>query len=212
MEEEKYVIGIVESSGGRLVIHLETGKVLNYFVDDADYTAAFASINHFNMVEWHERYPFDQNSDSFDILDLGYTNKDGKYIPPDEDYRSQSHWDHVYELKQILIDEVILHIQNDLHEVPDTDPITQLINQLPIPNLYHYLSENMTHQNRFKYLIDQGLTEFKHSHKECNDRFGLACPQCRTPIDSFDESLIDQSTRYYCDKCKVIITIQPLED
>ena len=203
MENIKFSIGMVESSGGRLVINLKTGKILNCFVDNPEYREQFESIDYFDMTEWHTRYPFDDQVDCFDILDLGYTTKDGKKISPDHDFRYQSHWDHVYELKQMLIEEVIMHIKQDIENPIHPDALELMIDNLPIPDLFHYLPEHHLHDEKFKYLIDQGLIDYDQFHNDGHQYLkGLVCPQCRTPIGEFDEHQL------ICSKCNVLITIK----
>jgi len=204
---------MVESSGGRLVIDLNTGIVLNRFIDDPEYKENFQSIERFDMDEWHKRYPFDQHVDCFDILDLGYTTKNGKQISPDYDFRYQSHWDHVYELKQILIDEAIMHIKQDFKDAKPCDALEQLLDHLPIPDLYHYLPESMTHIKKFKYLINEGLTDFNHNYDDGHQYHeGMICPNCRTPIAIFDRECEDDWIQYNYEKCKVLITIKKKEN
>lgn len=198
-------IGMVESSNGRFVIDLRDGKVLNRFPNDPESTVDFDSIVKFDLNEWRKRYPFDQHIDSFDILDLGFWDDQDDYHAPDHNFRYQSHWDHVYELKQMLIDEVILHLKEDFN-CQEEDAMTELLNQLPIPNLYHYLPEHHLHEEKFKYLIDKELTHFANQHKDHNDYYGLICPQCRTPLDEFDDSQME------CCKCNIIINWKPKEE
>jgi len=181
--ETKIKVGMVESSGGRLVIDLNTGIVLNRFIDDPEYKENFQSIERFDMDEWHKRYPFDQHVDCFDILDLGYTTKNGKQISPDYDFRYQSHWDHVYELKQILIDEAIMHIKQDFKDAKLCDALEQLKVLITIKK-------------------DDG-----HQYHE-----GMICPNCRTPIAIFDRECEDDWIQYNCEKCKVLITIKKKEN
>ena len=211
-------LGTVQSSGGELTIDCTTGKVLQIHCFDEDYREQFESIDKFDMDEWHKHYPFDQQCTGFDILDLCYWRKsDGYKVECDWDFRMQSHWDRIYEQKQILIDEVMMHIKQDIDEEKDKDfgafgALEQLLDHLPIPDLYHYLPENMTHQNKFKYLIDKEMINYYQNYNDGHQYLqGMICPNCRTPIEIFDEECDHDWIQYDCEKCKSLITIKKKE-
>lgn len=78
----------VFSSGGEILCDLN-GKVLEVILS-SDYEKEYdllREIERFNMSEW-DNYWKQERQKTYDILDLGYWLKDGKYEPPSLEWRT----------------------------------------------------------------------------------------------------------------------------
>jgi hypothetical protein len=74
----------VNSSHGTLVIDADGNVVKGSVYDDDE----LKNIVRFDLEEYRKQYPDEPEPSSYDILDLGYWTDQGKYEPPDEDWRS----------------------------------------------------------------------------------------------------------------------------
>ena len=81
----------VNSSNGIIVID-DQGKVIvsesTYYPVAKGDLYPIANIMKFDLAEYRKAYPDAPEPGSYDILDLGYWMRDGKYEPPDYDWRS----------------------------------------------------------------------------------------------------------------------------
>ena len=83
----------VSGSHGTLVVNASTGEVVDGRLESGcpcgDY--CYNSIILFNLAEWQQRYPGEdlESVGCVDILDLGYWMCDGRYSPPQEDWRKE---------------------------------------------------------------------------------------------------------------------------
>lgn len=74
----------IHGSHGTLFINPTTGLVTSCQMGDADWWA-----RRFDVQEYLRHYGFKQLPDFIDVLDIGYWDTDGKYTPPERDYRNE---------------------------------------------------------------------------------------------------------------------------
>lgn len=81
---------IVSSSNGELVANAGTGEVIECTVCRGGEGQYIENIAKFDVAEWCRTYPGEYlEGNTIDILDLGDWDKDGKYTPPEEDWREE---------------------------------------------------------------------------------------------------------------------------
>jgi hypothetical protein len=79
----------VISTHGIIVCDRETGKVLEIEPErDPESKQFLESIFSFDVDEWRKEYSDEELHGTIDILDLGYTGKDGTYEPPEHEWRA----------------------------------------------------------------------------------------------------------------------------
>ena len=75
---------LLRSSHGCVTFVGTTGEVIDTELDD-DFGAVPIYVN---VAEWRKTYPGeDPDGEEHDILDFGYIDSEGVYIPPDETWR-----------------------------------------------------------------------------------------------------------------------------
>jgi hypothetical protein len=89
-DQKTMEIAIVESSNGIITINQDTGEVLKvdrYEGSEEDLEGMEGGTFDLEEFNTYWGYPKGNRMDSYDILDLGFTNKDGEYEAACEDHR-----------------------------------------------------------------------------------------------------------------------------
>jgi hypothetical protein len=90
VNETPKICGIINSSHGHIQIDLDSGEIINVEADVDAFAEWVENIECFDIGEYREFYrDYEGKDTSFDILDLGFFRKDGRYIPPSKGFRNE---------------------------------------------------------------------------------------------------------------------------
>jgi len=95
VKEKPKANGIIRSSNGSIEVDLSTGNILKVDSTSTGFRSWASHISHFDLGEYREFYgDYECKDTSFDILDLGFWEVGGRYVPASKGFRNEIARDH----------------------------------------------------------------------------------------------------------------------